>query len=127
MKNNLHFISPKILSFSWGSMEVEGYGVGKDFKLYPGGARSWDWSETGTEHSPGIQPEDIMELIEKECEVIVLSRGVYSGLGVMDSTIRLLEKNKIQYHILDTKRAVEVYNELVNENFRIGGLFHSTC
>lgn len=29
-----------------GHMEVEGIGEGKDFKLYPGGGREWDWSET---------------------------------------------------------------------------------
>ena len=28
-------------------------------KLYPGGARAWDWRETGTRHRPGIQPADI--------------------------------------------------------------------
>lgn len=38
--------SPRILAVSWGHMEVEGIGEGKDFKLYPGGGREWDWSET---------------------------------------------------------------------------------
>jgi len=51
--------SPRILAVSWGHMEVEGLGVGKDFKLYPGGGREWDWSETGMRHSPGIQPADV--------------------------------------------------------------------
>jgi hypothetical protein len=31
--------SPKIVHLSWGRMEVESLGVGKDFKLYPGGGR----------------------------------------------------------------------------------------
>ena len=44
--------SPKILAVCWGRMEVEGIGAGKDFKLYPGGGREWDWNETGTRHSP---------------------------------------------------------------------------
>ncbi len=29
--------SPRIREISWGRMEVEGLGAGKDFKLYPGG------------------------------------------------------------------------------------------
>ncbi|WP_321329802.1 Mth938-like domain-containing protein [uncultured Ilyobacter sp.] len=127
MKNCLNNFSPKILNFSWGVMDIEGYGQGKDFKLYPGGARSWNWSETGTEHSPGIQPADVEELIEKGCQIVVLSQGVYSSLKVMDSTIELLEKNNVEYHILDTRKAVELYNKLAGENLRIGGLFHSTC
>ena len=31
--------SPRILAVSWGRIEVEGIGAGKDFKLYPGGGR----------------------------------------------------------------------------------------
>jgi hypothetical protein len=52
-------VSPKIVSISWGRMEVGGLEPGKDFKLFPGGGREWDWSETGTRHRPGIQPEDV--------------------------------------------------------------------
>ena len=57
-------------------MEVEGLGEGKDFSLYPGGGREWDWSETGTQHVPGIQPADVEELLEQGATVIVLSRGM---------------------------------------------------
>jgi len=45
-------------------MVVEGLGSGKDFKLYPGGGREWDWRETNTEHVPGIQHADVQELLE---------------------------------------------------------------
>ena len=47
--------SPRITHISWGHMEVEGLGTGRDFKLYPGGGREWDWTETNTHHVPGIQ------------------------------------------------------------------------
>jgi hypothetical protein len=56
--------SPRIIHISRGCMEVEGVGRGKDFRLYPGGGREWDWRETNTEHVPGIQPADIEELLE---------------------------------------------------------------
>ena len=35
--------SPRIGHLSWGRLEVEGQGAFKDAKLYPGGAREWDW------------------------------------------------------------------------------------
>ena len=57
-------LSPQITHVSWGRMEVEGVGTGKDFKLYPGGGREWDWRETGTQHVPGIQPADVQELLD---------------------------------------------------------------
>jgi hypothetical protein len=63
-------------------MEIEGLGSGKDFKLYPGGGRAWEWSETGMRHSPGIRPADAEELIEHGATEIVLSRGMESQLEV---------------------------------------------
>ena len=52
--------SPKILYLSWGRLEVEGQDYPfKDAKLFPGGAREWDWKETGTGHEPGIQLTDV--------------------------------------------------------------------
>ena len=52
--------SPRVTHLSWGHLEVEGVdGSFKDAKLFPGGARAWDWNETGTNHEPGIQPADI--------------------------------------------------------------------
>src|SRR2546423_15243758 len=66
--------SPTIVSVAWGRMEVAGLGVGKDFKLYPGGGREWDWSETGTRHQPGIQPADVEELLTHGATIVVLSQ-----------------------------------------------------
>ena len=47
--------SPRISHLSWGRLEVEDHGAFKDAKLYPGGARAWDWREIATRHVPGIQ------------------------------------------------------------------------
>ncbi len=71
-------------------MEVEGVGTGKDFKLYPGGGREWDWRETGTEHSPGVQPADVEELLQNGANVIVLSRGMLWRLKVCPETLAKL-------------------------------------
>ena len=67
--------APKILTLGWGVMEVEDLGRGKDFKLWPGGGRPWDWSETGTHHRPGIQKTDVEELLAHGARHVVLSRG----------------------------------------------------
>jgi hypothetical protein len=48
----------------------------KDAKIYPGGARAWDWGETGTRHDPGIQLADAEELLGAGADVVVLSRGM---------------------------------------------------
>jgi hypothetical protein len=118
--------SPRIDHISWGRMEVEGLGTGKDFKLYPGGGRAWDWTETGTHHVPGIQPADVEELLERGARVVVLSRGHHRALGVCPETLQLLADRGVRVHIEETKAAVERYNRLVGRE-PVGGLFHSTC
>jgi hypothetical protein len=107
-------------------MEIAGVGAGKDFKLYPGGGREWDWSETGTRHNPGIQPADVAELVERHCDAIVLSCGMERRLQVMPETISGLEEIGIRVYVEETKKAADIYNGLVR-NMRVGGLFHSTC
>jgi len=117
---------PRIVQVSWGRMEVEGLGAGKDFKLYPGGGRAWDWAETGTRHSPGIQPADVDELVAHGATTVVLSQGMNKQLHVPPDTCRYLEERSITVHVAETREAVKIYNELT-EGALVGGLFHSTC
>ena len=118
--------SPRVLDISWGRMEVEGLGVGKDFKLFPGGGRVWDWSETGTRHVPGILPADVDELLERGATTVVLSVGMDQQLQVDPRTLSALEERSIVVHVVETREAVKLYNELA-EHTPVGGLFHSTC
>lgn len=121
-------LSPRISHISWGRLDIqEGERSFKDAKLYPGGARTWDWNETGTSHTPGIQPADVAELLEHGAEIVVLSRGMNERLQVKDETLDMLDDEGVETHVLQTKRAVERYNELQAEEAPVGGLFHSTC
>jgi hypothetical protein len=119
--------SPRINVISWGHMEVEGVDVGKDFKLWPGGGRPWDWRETGTDHVPGIQPSDVEELLEHDCDVVVLSRGQELRLETAPETVELLRARGVEVRIEETTAAVQTYNDLAGHGVRVGGLFHSTC
>jgi len=119
--------SPRIESVDWGRMTVEGLGTGKDFKLWPGGGRAWDWRETGTRHVPGIQPDDVRELLEHGAEEVVLSRGMWLALQTRDDTLQLLDEHGVRVHRAETREAVQLYNERAEQGVPVGGLFHSTC
>lgn len=118
--------SPKISRLEWGEVELEDGAVFKDVKLSPKGAREWNWKETGTSHNPGIQFVDVEELLDHGAEEVVLSRGVLGRLGVPKETIAELEARQIVVHIARTKKAVALYNQLV-ETKKVGALIHSTC
>ncbi len=119
--------SPKITRLAWGRVDVEGQPHPfKDAKLFPGGAREWDWRETGTQHVPGIQPEDVRELVERGARIVILSRGMYQRLRTPPETAAWLEERGVRVHILQSEEAVRLYNELVQHE-AVGALIHSTC
>jgi hypothetical protein len=116
----------EILDVRWGQTDVEGIGLVKDVKLWPGGGREWDWSETGTRHVPGILPNDVRELVDHGAEVVVLSRGTELRLQTSPETLDLLRRLSVEVHVAETKDAVELYNRLA-ESRAAGCLTHSTC
>ncbi len=118
--------APRITELAWGRIAIDDGRTFKDAKLYPGGAREWDWRETGTRHVPGIQPADVEELIEHGAAAVILSKGVLERLEVSPETLRVLAERGISAHVLPTEEAVRLYNEL-REHARVGALIHSTC
>jgi len=119
-----------ITDLTWGNMEVSIDGekqVFKDCKVWPGGAREWRWGETETHHSPGIQPADIEEILSQDIDVIVLGRGQLGKLCISAETEELLRKRGISYHVEKTRKAIALFNEMVQDGKRVGSVFNSTC
>jgi len=118
--------SPSIAKIAWGRLTLEDGRTFRDAKLYPGGAREWDWRETGTHHVPGIQPDDVAELLAHGATAVVLSKGILERLQICAETTAMLAARGVTVHVLQTERAVQLYNELCASQ-PVGGLFHSTC
>ena len=122
--------SPEIAVIQWGHIEIktpQRNKLYKDAKLFPGGSKTWDWNETGTGHWAGIQPGDIEDLLEHGARKIILSQGYYKRLNVSEKTIKKLEQSGVECHILETREAVEKYNQLVYNDEPVAALIHSTC
>lgn len=122
--------SPRIDHLSWGRLDVVDPDGSvrryKDAKIFPGGSRAWDWTETGTSHEGGIQPGDVEELLERGARVVVLSRGMNRRLRVADATLERLRDAGVEVHVLQTEEAVRRYGEL-REEAPVAALIHSTC
>ena len=119
-----------ITHISWGKIKVLINGKVhkfKDCKVWPEGAKNWDWHLTGTNHEPGIQPADIEEILEKNIDVMILSRGMDLKMNICPETEALLKSKNIPYFVEETKKAVELFNELCQAGKRVGGIFHTTC
>lgn len=119
--------SPRILEHGWGTLEIEGQVSLRDARLFPGGACAWDWRETGTHHQPGIQPADVLPLLEAGATAVVLSRGRHQRLGIMPETLALLQARGVEVCVAQTDEAIEAYNALARDGVPVGALIHSTC
>ncbi|XP_077663342.1 mth938 domain-containing protein isoform X3 [Eretmochelys imbricata] len=79
------------------------------------------------QHSPGVQPADLEEVVKKGVKTLVIGRGMNEALQVPASTVDYLKKNGIDVLVLQTEKAVKEYNALVAQGVKVGGVFHSTC
>ena len=116
----------------------------------PKGSKTWDWRITGTEHDPGIQVADLNIPIGHQkfidtVDIVILSLGMHKVLRVADETKDFLESKGIAfwstdndtkdilaingkgYCMLQTEKAVKLYNELLEQGKKVGILIHSTC
>ncbi|NXR79499.1 AAMDC protein, partial [Pycnonotus jocosus] len=80
-----------------------------------------------TQHSPGVQPADLEEVVQKGVKTVVIGRGMSEALQVPASTVDYLKKNGIEVLVLQTEKAVAEYNALAAQGVKVGGVFHSTC
>jgi len=120
---------PRIEFIKWGKIIVDNNNkkyTYKDVKLWPTGSRVWDWRETKTQHIPGIQVADFLEFINL-VDIIILTRGMQNVLKVPQETIQYAKEKGKEYHVGETREMVKLYNTLVNQGKKVGGLFHSTC
>ena len=76
-----------------------------------------------TSHQVG----DVEELVNRGCSKVILARGVFSRLKVTKEALTYLESHGVETIATDTKRAVQIYNDFIDQDIPVGGLFHSTC
>ncbi len=120
---------PLIKTLSWGEIVVEQNNEEfryRDCKIWPEVSKEWNWKETGTQHSPGIQIADLKEFIDK-VDIVILSRGTLLVLKVPQETIDYVKKAGKECIVGQTAAMVDKYNELAKQGKKVGGLFHSTC
>lgn len=119
--------SPRVTHLAWGRLEVEGQDTPfKDVRLFPGGAREWDWRESGTSHTSGIQPADVEGLLERGASVVVLSQGSRGGFRCAPRRCNCCRNVLSPSMCWATEEAVRVYNQL-SERKPVGALIHTTC
>ena len=126
---NASALAPQIKNMKWGEIIISQNSAEKiyrDARIFPTRSESWDWRKTGTAHNPGIQIADIEDIVSQS-DIVILTRGVDLVLQVPQETIDYVKSKGRDCRVGQTVEMVALYNKLVNEGKKVGGVFHTTC
>lgn len=121
-----------VSSVTWGGIDVDGSNGAKlnfkDGMIWWAGAKAWDWRVGDVHHDPGITVQALQPFLDMaELTDIILTRGMEGVLKVPSSTLDAALKAGKRVHVAFTRDAVKLYNQLIKEGKKVGGLFHTTC
>ncbi len=131
----MYIMNISITSFKWGEIKTSDGKIYKDAIISPYVTSEWDWKKDGTCHSPGISAKAIHDNIMLHNELsefytIILSTGINEKLKISKEALGVFSniKHKYDLHILQSEKAVELYNKLIkNKKYCTVLLLHSTC
>jgi hypothetical protein len=98
----------------------------KDVIIWNHGVKEWDWTLSNTNHTRGIQIAALQEFID-QVDVVVLTQGVDLVLQVPQATIDYVARKGKVCYVGETSAMIKLFNRLIDEGKKVGGLFHSTC
>ena len=114
--------SPKIESYRFGRMVIDGKSHSKDVIILPERVVGNWWRDKG--HL--LQPSDLQVVYEAHPEILVVGQGAYGQMQIAEETREALESAGIELISQSSNQAVETYNAL-REKRLVAGAFHLTC
>lgn len=74
-----------------------------------------------------LKTEDIKSIIEAKPSALIVGCGTSKKMKIANDTRNLLRENDIELIALDSPKAAEKFNELINKGQKIAAAFHLTC
>ena len=115
--------SPLIDHVEEGDIELVNGKHFKDAVLFPGGSHSWDCSSIGQDAE--ISVDEVMELLEHNADILVLSESKDGKIPVSLDTVKMLMNKGVTVYIRKTEKAVRIYNKLARRHKHVGAMIHS--
>jgi len=112
----------KITHYSFGKITIDGKTYTSDVIIYPDHVDPSWWRREG--HL--LQIADLHDIINAKIPVLIIGTGFYGTMRVPQETVEYLKSNRIETYIENTKKAVELYNEIIPKKPVIAAL-HLTC
>jgi hypothetical protein len=114
----------RIDRYSFGNITIDGTPYTKDVILLGDGVHSPWWRSRG---GHVFDADDFALILEATPEVVVMGTGAYGLVRVRKQLVQALQDRGVRVIAKRTPRAVEQYNQLVDEGVDVVGAFHLTC
>ena len=110
-------------SYKFGEIVIDGVSYDSDLIILGGTVGSGWWRKKG--HSLAV--EDLATVISVRPSVLVVGCGASGMMKVPQETRGVLEENGIELEAVDTRKAVQRFNELAKAGTDVAAAFHLTC
>lgn len=114
--------SPKIDSYRFGRLVVDGQAHTKDVIILPDKIITGWWRKQG--HT--LLPDDLEEVLAARPDLLVVGQGAYRRVSVTAEAKQTLEQAGIKVVAQSTKQACETYNQLRDQR-AVAAALHLTC
>ena len=110
-------------SYQFGKIVIDGIAYDSDVIILGDAVQSNWWRKQG--HLLSV--EDLETIIAAKPSVLVVGCGASGLMKVPDQTRQVLQEHDIQLETLDTNKAVQRFNELLQAGKNVAAALHLTC
>jgi hypothetical protein len=113
----------QIDSYQFGKIVIDGVDYSKDCLILDGVVQANWWRKQG--HL--LSAEDLQSIITAKPSLLIVGCGASGLMKVSDEVREVLLEEDIQLEAVDTAKAVERFNELLQTGVNIAAALHLTC
>jgi hypothetical protein len=110
-------------SYQFGEIVIDGVSYTSDCIILGDCVQPNWWRKQG--HL--LSAEDLQPVIAAKPSVLVVGCGASGFMKVSEKTRQSLEQHDIQLEALDTHKAIERFNELIQAGVNVAAALHLTC
>lgn len=113
----------RITDYTFGKITIRGQTYTSDVIIYPDSVNDRWWRKEGHK----LQIEDLTDIVNVKPEGLIIGTGYHGCMTVPKETLQYLAALGIQAHVVITRDAVALYNQLQRPGGVIVAALHLTC
>lgn len=113
----------KVDNYKFGEIYVSGDSYYRDLIIFPDNILTNWWRREGH----GLCLEDLDEILRRPIGLLIIGTGYNSRMQVTNAMKKELEQLNIKIIAENSRKAVELYNQLVDKRNDIALAIHLTC